>query len=139
STRAPIGSGISLTALRRRRRLTLRWSRRRSARVRPSLLAVRRKPVGSRFSAALAGTPRGLPRLPMGASPGGRRVRRRGGDARVRVGAVQPPRSAERPDDAVRPADQAVGGAHAAAGPADAAGRAAGGAAVVAEDEQAAL
>src|SRR5690606_1686043 len=48
-------------------------------------------------------------------------------------------RSAERPDDAVGPADQVAGGDHAAAGRAEAVARVAGGAAVVAEDHQAAL
>lgn len=67
-TATPMRSGISLTAPRLRRRLTLRCSLRRSARdLPPDGGPVRREPVGSRFSVGLLGAPRGLPRLPIGA------------------------------------------------------------------------
>ncbi|EHN75631.1 hypothetical protein SMCF_4887, partial [Streptomyces coelicoflavus ZG0656] len=66
-TATPMRRGISLTAPRLRRRFTLRWSLRRSARERPPEgAAVRLEPVGSRFSVGLLGAPRGFPRLPIG-------------------------------------------------------------------------
>lgn len=109
-TATPTRRGISRTAERLRLRFTLRWSLRRSARLRPGPAAaeVRRVPVGSRLSAGVPATPRGLPRLPMRGL--------RGGHARVRGRAVQPGQPVVRPDDPVGPADDVADGHHAAAG-----------------------
>jgi hypothetical protein len=107
-TATPTRRGISLTAPRLLRRFTLRWSLRRSARERPPEgLAERRTPVGSRLSAAVLDTPRGLPRLPMRAL--------RCGHARVGVGTVQTDGVAGGPDDPVGPSEDIADGDHAAA------------------------
>ncbi len=119
-TATPTRSGISLTAPRLRRRFTLRWSLRRSARERPPEGAeVRLEPVGSRFSAGLLGAPRGLPRLPIGARGplrvSGPRVRVAVRHARVGVGTVEAGGVGEGPDDPVGAADHPVHRHHAAA------------------------
>src|SRR6185437_13557841 len=129
STATPTRRGISLIAERRRRRLILRWSLRRSARPRMAAPpAARRVPVGSRLSATWSETPRGLPRLPMGTV--------RGGHTRVGGGTPQPGPVARGPGDPVGPADHVIDGDHAAAGGPQVVAGVAGVAAVVAEEEQ---
>lgn len=109
-TATPTRSGISLTAERLLLRLTLRWSLRRSARLRPvgALPPARRTPVGRRFCATVSVvTPRGFPRLPMGTAGGGH--------ARVGAGRRDAPDVRGGPDHPVGPPDHRSDRHHAAA------------------------